>query len=302
MYFWPYVNEVFCLQAEQIWVHCIEQLHKNTETASFLDLSLYQAATGTYIYLKSDIPLLRKRILQKAISDLPPEAKQILLECLKRKSLPLHGSCNEAASIAWFIKYQKLFSEWSSSVPRRHLRERKLEDKSTHDVAAPMLATSPGHVAVSPIHAPVPSSEVPTEPPAEAPTPQTRVIPPAKAPTPPTHVPPPAKAPTSQTRVNPPAKAPTPPTRVNSSKPLPVIPPPSKPKNTGTKASENNNQSRTYIIAAVSGGVVVGIALLALLLILCLIKSKKKETGPQHGKRDEKPLLNLCSGNLSAGI
>ncbi|KAK4716645.1 hypothetical protein R3W88_014983 [Solanum pinnatisectum] len=281
--------------AEQIWVHCIERLHKNTETASFLDLSLYQAATGTYIYLKSDIPLLRKRILQKDISDLPPEVKQILLECLKRKSLPLHGSGSEAASIAWFIKYQKLFSEWSSRVPRRHLRERKLEDKSTDDAAAPNLAPSPGHGAVSPTHAPVPSSEAPTEPPAEAPTPQTRVIPPAKAPTPPTHGSPPAKAPTTQTRVNAPAKAPTPPTRVNSSKPLPVIHPPAKPKNNGTNASEKNNQNRTYIIAAVSGGVAVGIALLALLLILCLVKSKKKETGLQHGKRDEKPLLNLCS-------
>lgn len=242
--------------------------------------------------------MLRKRILQNAISDLPPEAKQILLECLKRKSPPLRGSGSEAASIAWFIKYQKLFSEWSSSVPRRHLRERKFEDKSTHDVASPILAPSPGHVAVSPNHAPEPSSEAPTESPAKAPTPQAPVFPPAKAPKPRTHVPSPAKAPKPQTRVNPSAKAPTPSARVNSSKPLPVIPPPAKPNNTGTKASENNNQNRTHVIAAVSGGVVVVIALLALLLILCLRKSKKKETGPQHGKRDEKPLLNLCSGNL----
>ncbi|XP_004240139.2 formin-like protein 3 [Solanum lycopersicum] len=281
--------------AEQIWVHCIEPSHKNTETANFLDFSLYQAATGTYTYLKSDIPLLRKRILQKAISDLPPEVKQILLECLKRKSLPLHRSGSEAASIAWFIKYQKLFSEWSSSVPRRHLRERKLEDESKDDGEVPFLEPPSGDEIVSPTPAPVPSSEAPTEPPAEAPTPQAPVIPPAKAPTPPTHGSAPAKAPTTRTRVNAPAMAPTPPTHVNSSKPLPVTHPPAKPKNNGTNASENNNQNRTYKIAAVSGGVAVGIALLALLLILCLIKSKKKETGPQHGKRDEKPLLNLCS-------
>ncbi|XP_059318137.1 formin-like protein 3 isoform X1 [Lycium ferocissimum] len=265
-------------KAEKILIHCVEGSHKNTETASVLDLSLYQAATGTYIYLKSDIALLRKRILQKAISDLPPEEKQILLECLRRKSLPL----------SWFIKYQKLFSQWLSSVPRRHLRERKLQDKLIDDVAAPILAPSPGPTAVSPIYAPTPSFEAPTEPPAKSPTPRAHVKPPAKAPTPQTHVPPHAKAP-------------TPPTRANSSKPLPVIPPPAKPKNTGTNASEDNDKNRTYIIAAVSGGaVVLGIALLALLLILCLRKSKKKETVPQYGKRDEKPLLNLCSGSLSA--
>ncbi|KAF3618967.1 putative peroxidase 3-like [Capsicum annuum] len=234
-----------------------------------LDLSIYQAATGTYIFSKSDIPLLRKRILQEAISDLPPEAKKILGGCLKRKSLPLHGSGRQAAFISWFVKYQKLLSQWSSSVTRRHLREREIKDKLIHDLAAPILAPSPGHAAVSPIHAPVPSFEGPTKPPAKAPTPQSPV--------------------------NPPAKAPTPPTHANSSKPLPVIPPPAKPKNTGTNSSENNNQNRTYIIAAVSGGVVLGIALLALLLILCLTKSKKKETSPQHRKRDEKPLLNLCS-------
>ncbi|KAJ8564509.1 hypothetical protein K7X08_000969 [Anisodus acutangulus] len=259
---------------EKIWIHCIKGSQKNTETASFLDLSLYQAATGALIYLKSDIALLRRRILQKAISDLPPEEKQILLECLRKKSLPL----------SWFIKYQKLFLQWSS-VPRRHLRERKLQDKLTDDVAAPILDPSPVPTAVSPIYAPTPSFEAPTEPPAEAPTP-------------PTHVKPPAKVPTSQAHDKPPAKSPTPPNHANSSKPLPVIPPPAKPKNTGTKASDKTDQNRTYIIAAVSGGaVVLGIALLALLLILCLRKSKKKETVPQYGKRDEKPLLNLCSGS-----
>ncbi|XP_075083999.1 formin-like protein 3 [Nicotiana tabacum] len=273
--------------AEQIWSHCIQRSQKNTEAASFLDLSLHQAATGTYIYLKSDIALLRKRILQKAISDLTPENKQILLECLRRKSLPLHCSGSKATSIAWLSKYQELFLQWSS-VPRRYLRERKLQDKLTHDVAVPIIAPSPGDRAVSPINAPVPSFRGPTsspiKPPAKAPTPQTRVSPPAKAP-----------APAPQTRVNPPAKAPTPQTRANASKPLPVIPPPAKPQNTGTNSSENNRKDTTYIIAAVSVGAVAGIALLVLFLILCLKKSKKKEAGPQYGQRDEKPLLNFCS-------
>ncbi|KAJ8540010.1 hypothetical protein K7X08_026399 [Anisodus acutangulus] len=229
--------------AEKIWIHCIKGAHKNTETASFLVLSLYHGATGTLIYLKSDIALLRRRILQKAISDLPPEEKKILMESLRKKSLPL----------SWFIKCQKLFLLWSS-VPRTHLRERKLQDKITDDVAAPILAPTPGPTAVSPIYAPTPSFEAPTEHPAKAPTPRTHV--------------------------KPPAKSPTPPTRSNSSKPLPVIPPSAKPKNTGSNASEKNDQNKTYIIVAVSGGaVVLGIALLALLLILCLRKrsSTKKD-------------------------
>ena len=44
-------------------------------------------------------------------------------------------------SRTWFIKYQKLFSEWSSSVPRRHLRERKLEDESKDDGEVPLVRT-----------------------------------------------------------------------------------------------------------------------------------------------------------------
>uniref|UniRef100_A0A3Q7HEN1 Formin-like protein n=1 Tax=Solanum lycopersicum TaxID=4081 RepID=A0A3Q7HEN1_SOLLC len=195
--------------AEQVWIHCREELEEGTEAAKFLEYYILQTATGSYSYLKQDIALLRKRTLQKAIEDLPPREKQILLQCLRRKNVPVHISDSDDAFI--------------------------------------------------------PSIEVPAS-------------------SPPTLQPP-------SPVLKPPAKPPKHQTHTNSSSPLPVNPP-DKPQN-GPNSQRDNQQHRNYLIAAVAGCSVAGIAFLAL-LILC-VKNKKKEVAP-YGQRDGKPPLNSTAG------
>lgn len=307
------------MQAEQVWIHCREALEEGTEAAKFLEYYIQQTATGSYSYLKQDIALLRKRTLQKAIKDLPPQEKEILLQCLRRKNVPIHVSDGDDASSTWFSKYEELFSQLSS-VPRRYLRKRTnpflpkkhalrkrknpfLPKKhapvsslapspgpatvpsptpSPGPAAVPTLAPSPGPATVSPVYAPVPSIEVPTS-------------------SPPTVQPP-------SPVIKPPAKPPKLQNHTNSSKPLPVNPP-DKPQN-GTNSQGDNQQHQNYLIAAVAGCSVAGIAFLAL-LILC-VKNKKKEIAPNDGQMDGKPPLNSNAGvylllyimmiNLSYGI
>ncbi|KAG5596898.1 hypothetical protein H5410_038130 [Solanum commersonii] len=301
--------------AEQVWTHCREELEEGTQAARFLEYYIQQTATGSYSYLKQDIALLRKRTLQKAIEDLHPREKQILLQCLRRKNVPIHISDSDDASSTWFSKYEELFSQLSS-VPRRYLRKRKnpflpkkkalrkrkksfLPKKhapvpslapsrpatvpspapspgpatvlspapSPGPAAVQMLAPSPGPATVSPVYAPVPSIEVPTS-------------------SPPTVQPP-------SPVIKPPAKRPKHQTHTNSSTPLPVNPP-DKPQNV-PNSQGNNQQHRNYLIAAVAGCSVAGIAFLAL-LILC-VKNKKKEVAPDDGQRDGKSPLNSNAGS-----
>ncbi|KAH0656224.1 hypothetical protein KY285_031106 [Solanum tuberosum] len=125
---------------------------------------------------------------------------------------------------------------------------------SPHPAAVPTLALSPGPATVSPVYAPVPSIEVPTSSP-------------------------PAVEPPSPV-LKPPAKPPKLRAYTNSSKPLPVNPP-DKPQN-GPNFPGINQEHRNYLIAAVAGCSVAGIAFLAV-LIFCF-KKKKKEIAPNDGR------------------
>ncbi|XP_009628674.1 formin-like protein 3 [Nicotiana tomentosiformis] len=279
--------------AEQVWIHCREELEESTEAAKFLEYYTQQAATGSYSYLKQDIALLKKRTLRKAIKDLPPEEKQILLQCLRRKNVPLHVSNSEDASSTWFSKYQELFSQWSS-VPRRYLRGRKYTFMPTNHAPIPTLAPSPGPATV-PTLAPSPG---PATVPTLAPSPGPATVSPIYAPVPsveePTSSPPILQPPSAA--IKPPEMPPKTQIHSNSSKPLPVQPP-TKPQN-GPNSPGNNQEGRNYLIAAVAGCSVAGIALLAL-LILC-VKNKKKEITPNDGQRDGKPPLTGSSLNVKS--
>ncbi|CAN4104832.1 unnamed protein product [Withania somnifera] len=129
--------------AEQLWIHCREELKEGTEAAKFLEYYIQQTATGSYGYLKQDIALLRKRTLQKAINDWPPREKQILLQCLRRKNAPRHVSDSDDACTTCFSKYQEIFTQLSS-VHRRYLRGRKHPLLPKKPAPVPSLAPSPG--------------------------------------------------------------------------------------------------------------------------------------------------------------
>lgn len=84
---------------------------------------------------------------------------------------------------------------------------------------------------------------------------------------------------------------------IHSPPPLAINNPPGRPQ-TGAP-------NRNYVLAAIAASSVAGLAFVALLLLCCL-KNSKDQVGPRNGqkdeKRDEKPLLNFCSSDVSAGI
>ncbi|CAN4103438.1 unnamed protein product [Withania somnifera] len=311
--------------AEQVSIHCREELEEVTKGAKFVEYYVQQKVTRSYGYLKQDIALLRKRTLQKAI------------KYLRRKNVPIYVSgCDDAAS-TWFSKYQDFYTQLSS-IPRRYLRGRKLPLLPKKHAPVPFLAPSPGlgrrkyplfpknrapvpSLFPSPglrrrkrpllpkFGAPVPSlapspghatalSPAPSPGPAAAPTlapfPGPATVSPVYAPLPSIEVPtssPPTVQPPSPVML-PSAKPLKPQTHTNSSKPLPVHPP-GKPQN-DPNSPGNNQQHRNYFIAAVAGCSIAGVAFLAL-LILC-VKNKKKEIVPKDEQRDGKPPLNLNAG------
>ncbi|KAH0653570.1 hypothetical protein KY290_031842 [Solanum tuberosum] len=282
-----------------VWTNCREELEEGTEAAKFLEYYIQQTVTGSYSYLKQDIALLRKRTLQKAIEDLPSREKQILLQCLRRKNLPIlivtmHPVLGLAITKRFFTivkRSQEVPKKKSPFLPKKQaLRKRKkpvLPKKralpsltpspipatvlspapSPHPAAVPTLALSPSPATVSPVYAPVPFIEVPTSSP-------------------------PAVEPPSPV-LKPPAKPPKLRAYTNSSKPLPVNPP-DKPQN-GPNFPGINQEHRNYLIAAVAGCSVAGIAFLAV-LIFC-VKKKMKEIAPNDGQRDGKQPLNSNAGS-----
>ncbi|KAI3465649.1 hypothetical protein Pfo_022312 [Paulownia fortunei] len=70
-------------------------------------------------------------------------------------------------------------------------------------------------------------------------------------------------------------------------------------KNVSPVPSQDNNNNRKYIVAAVVASSVAGLALIALLLLFCRKKNRRVE--PKDGQRDEKPLLNFSTSDISAG-
>ncbi|CAL5336569.1 hypothetical protein CsSME_00019457 [Camellia sinensis var. sinensis] len=135
--------------AEQLWTHCRKGMEDSTESIQDFDFYFLHATIDSYNKINSDAVLLTKRKLQKAITDLPPQAKQTLLDCLETKKFPFHTSGNEANSGTWFDKCLELLFGWSD-VSRR--------SNKSHD-----------HIAESP--APTPSLSEPVSSPSSIPQP-----------------------------------------------------------------------------------------------------------------------------------
>uniref|UniRef100_A0A5B7AN39 Formin-like protein n=1 Tax=Davidia involucrata TaxID=16924 RepID=A0A5B7AN39_DAVIN len=286
--------------AEQVWIHCRKELKDSAQAVE--DFDLYSP---------------------QAITDLPPQVKRTLLDCLRKKIFPIHVSGEAAGSNTWFIKCLELLFRWSS-VPRRYLARKWHRDRAVSPapitkwhrdravIPAPRTkwhryrAVSPAprtkwhkrravsppitkwhrRRAVSP--APTPGPDPAPRPAAESPTyaPGPSYFVPARSPSrvfqPPTEAP----EPSLPQDLN---DSPLPPSTVKHPPPRPHVDPP--------HPSKNNSSSHKYIIAAYA---VAALALVALLLFCCL-KGNSNKIGPGDGKKDEKPLLNFCSSNASAG-
>ncbi|OVA11655.1 Formin [Macleaya cordata] len=83
---------------------------------------------------------LVKQNLQKAISHLPPQMKQILSDCLKKHNIACRISGEEDNSKSWYTEYLKSVLKWSAA-SRRYLASESLE---TADTPAPAPAPAPG--------------------------------------------------------------------------------------------------------------------------------------------------------------
>ncbi|KAL6561355.1 hypothetical protein OROMI_016956 [Orobanche minor] len=87
---------------------------------------------------------------------------------------------------------------------------------------------------------------------------------------------------------------PTPPLDINKPSELPINVP-----HVSLELDNNNNSNQKYILAALVASLVLGLVLTALLLFVCL--KRKRRVEPNDGQRDEKPLLNFSTSDISAG-
>ncbi|KAH7576802.1 hypothetical protein JRO89_XS01G0152600 [Xanthoceras sorbifolium] len=101
--------------AEQSWMHCRKELMNRRD--GFEGFELYMPREGT-ADMKST--LLTTTKIHKAISVLPPQVKQLVLDCLRKESIVLHDSEKKAGFKHWFLKCVELLFGWSSA-PRRYL-------------------------------------------------------------------------------------------------------------------------------------------------------------------------------------
>ncbi|KAK3028431.1 hypothetical protein RJ639_039023, partial [Escallonia herrerae] len=249
---------------EQVWMHCRKELN----AVGYFDLYLPQKASSSYSASKTDVALLKRRLIHKAITDLTPEVRQALLDCLRKKQFPSYVSENEARPRTWFYKCQELLSSWCFAPRRYLLRKRRPRIPVT---AMPALAPSPGPAAASPAYAPVPSYYAPAS----------------------------SLTPTLQPSVQ--APEPSLPELPNEFlPPSPVVHPLPRPPDGRQVPPSNNGNNRKFIIAAIAASGVAAIAFIAFLLFCCL-RGSRNRIDPKDGQRDEKPLLNFCSSDISAG-
>ncbi|PSS14433.1 Formin-like protein [Actinidia chinensis var. chinensis] len=243
--------------ADQVWIHCRKEMEDCTEAVQDFELYLLHAAGGSYNEINPEVALLTRSKLEGSITYLPPQAKQILLSCLRRNNCPLYTSGNVVDSSAWFKKCLNLLFGWLD-VPRRYLQSDHKKARSLAPASAP--APGPTHArarfSLAPASSPSPISQRPAKPP--------------KPPLP--------KKP----------HASPPPPKVKPS-PLHFVPAP---------PPQNNSDSQKDIIIAVVATAAVLLTLFAVIFV-CFIRRNSNKVGPKDGQRDEKPLLNFCSSDMS---
>ncbi|KAL6975728.1 hypothetical protein U1Q18_024522 [Sarracenia purpurea var. burkii] len=244
--------------AVQVWIHCRQEMEERTEALQDFDFYLLHTSNK----INSDAVLLAKRKLQKQINDLPPQTKQTLLDCLRRKKFASPTSSHKVVGTrSLFNKCLELIFGWSN-VPRRNLQS------SRQILGSPAPAPGPAAAVAPPFLPPASSPNPIPQPPATAPEPPS--LPPSSHLSPP--LPPKVKHP--------------PPHFVSRSLP----PPPPPPRN-------NSSHWNTAVIATSASAVAI-LALLAVLFFCCLRRNRNKR-GPKDGQRDDKPLLNLCLSDMS---
>ncbi|XP_010267817.1 PREDICTED: formin-like protein 5 [Nelumbo nucifera] len=105
--------------AEELLIKCrLDSVHMSKSNEN-LDLHFPEKIAIASNGINSKAQLLEKRNVQKAISALPPQTKETLLNCLRKKNLPFHISEEEDDSRNWYTKYLESLSGWTE--PSRRL-------------------------------------------------------------------------------------------------------------------------------------------------------------------------------------
>ncbi|KAM4093247.1 hypothetical protein ACB094_06G100400 [Castanea mollissima] len=165
---------------EQVWVHCRKELIDRKDLLEDFGLNILQEAIRN-----TKSRLLPKRKIDKAIRVLPPHIRQLVLDCLRRKSFLFHP--DEDSFKNRFIKCAELLFSLPNA-PRRHLVSQSPGQIATNPAPAPSTTE-----AESPNYGPAPSSSSspnpnpPVQAP-EAPAPSLDVI--SSPPPRPKHLPP----------------------------------------------------------------------------------------------------------------
>lgn len=209
---------------------------------------------------------LRKKIFDSTV--LPPQMKQELLNCLRKTNLLFGVSSQEASSTHWFIKCFELLLGWSNS-PRRYLAsESHRQIAPSHD---PYLASAPaapptghGAAASNPAPASSPSPNQPTQKNLHYKQDMTDSLLPSPSPAIHKHY------------------------------------PPSPPRIYRHYPSKAHDEIDKETFAAVVATAIATFCFVAMLFFCwCCFKGSNNKIGPRGGKRDERPLLHL---NLSASM
>ncbi|XP_022725906.1 formin-like protein 3 isoform X2 [Durio zibethinus] len=255
--------------AEEAWIHCKKEMAEKRDAIKDFDLYIPQATND----LMS--ALLAKRRIHKAIDILPPQVREKLFDCLRKKGLVFHASDPEVTFKHWFQKFLEFILKLPNA-PRRYL----VSLSNPHTTSGPSPALVP---EMTPAPAPAPAPALAPEPaPAPAYASCLRSHPPGGALTNSLHVsnmistlppPPPPYHKHSHS-------SPSPPTHKHLS--------PGSHDRTQHSADEKNDVMKT-VFAAVVATAATTFALVTLIFFCCLKRSS--------GKKDERPLL--CLSDLS---
>ncbi|XP_062009516.1 formin-like protein 3 [Rosa rugosa] len=263
--------------AEQVWYHCRKELIGGTDGVEDLDLYIPQEAASD-----SETVFFSKSNIHDAILVLPPDVKQTLVDCLRKKGIVFHAPGKRDTGNNWLINH----FEWlltSDIAPRRYLASGS--PKSKAPAAAPSLAPGPasklssGRAPPRSVLSPSPTDESDNN---EAPAP---------SPSPPKQSgkgSPPPKPSGKVAASSPPAK----PAKTKS--------PPAKPAKTNGPPSKDGSMSMIRIIGIAVAAVVI-ILLVVLPICCCCLKKRRRrrKVNPRSVPKDDRPLLYISSSGSS---
>ncbi|XVE49777.1 hypothetical protein DITRI_Ditri01bG0109000 [Diplodiscus trichospermus] len=246
--------------AEEAWIHCKKEMAEERDAIKDFDLYLPQATNDMIS------AFLEKRSIHKAIDILPPQVRQMLFDCLRKKGLVFHAADQEVNFKHWFQKCLEFIFKLPSA-RRRYL----VSLSNQHITSGPSPALIP-ETAPAPTSVLAPFSYSPALS-SQAQASYLRSHPPGGALTSSLHV-------SNMIATSPPAP---PDLKYSRSSPSPAT---HKHLSPGShNRSKHSTDEKTDVVIAVTATAAVTFALVALIFFCCRKRSLQE--------KDDRPLLCL---------